>query len=49
MTWVELGISPSRRMRVRDVVNRKDLPVAFGGFNATVAPHDVVFVRLTQA
>ena len=48
VTWAELGISPGQHMRVRDIVNRKDLPMAVGGFNATVDAHDVAFVRFTQ-
>ena len=48
VTWAELGIPPGQHMRVRDVANRKDLPVAIGKFSAIVGTHDVSFVRLTH-
>jgi hypothetical protein len=44
----QTGIATGQRMRVRDVVHRKDLPDAVGSFTATVDSHDVSFVRLTQ-
>ena len=49
VTWAELGIPSGQHMHVRDIVNRKDLPMAVGDFSATVDTHDVAFVRLTQS
>jgi alpha-galactosidase len=49
VSWAELGIAPGQHMHVRDVVNRKDLPVALGEFSAMVDSHDVSFIRLTNA
>ena len=47
--WSELGLAAGRRMAVRDVGNRRDLPDAVGEFGSVVAKHDVAFVRLTPA
>ena len=47
--WSALGLTAGRRMAVRDVGNRRDLPDAVGEFGSVVAKHDVAFVRLTPA
>ena len=47
--WSELGLPPGKHMAVRDVINSGQLPPAVDQFAATVAAHDVVFVRLTAS
>ena len=43
----EIGLAPTQSAKMRDLWTKKDLDVAKGGFEAKVAPHDVVMVRVT--
>ena len=45
--WRELGLQSAATARVRDVVERKDLPDATGQFASTVAAHGATFVVLS--
>jgi hypothetical protein len=47
VSWGELGLGAGRRMAVRDVGSRRDLPDAAGRFESLVGKHDVAFIRLT--
>ena len=47
VTWREVGIAGSQR--VRDLWRQKDLGVFGGQFEAEVAPHGVVLVRVVRA
>ena len=46
VSWAELGLDAGRRMAVRDVANKRELPDAVGQFTSLVAKHDVAFIRL---
>ena len=45
-TWEELGYGPAARLHAQDLWTKKDLGTLVGKVEATVAPHDVVMVRL---
>jgi alpha-galactosidase len=45
----DIGLAPTQSVRVRDLWMKKDLPEARGKFEAKVAPHDVVMLRITPA
>ena len=47
VSWAELGWAGAT-VRVRDVWARKDIAETANGYNASVAPHDVAFLRLTK-
>ena len=45
----DVGLAPTQSVRVRNLWTTKDLPEAKGRFEAKVAPHDVVMLRVTPA
>ena len=50
VSWAELGLATGTKMRVRDVMNQKDLPgLASGTWGVTVGKHDVAFIRLSPS
>ena len=44
--WPEIGYPESLKLRVRDLWKHANLPAASGSFQAMVAPHGVVMIRL---
>ncbi len=49
VSWPELGWTEGKRAAARDLWERADRGTVSGELGATVAPHDVVLVRLTAA
>jgi hypothetical protein len=47
--WAQLSLDPARRYAVRDLWAKRDLGSFVSGFNATVQPHDVVMVLVSNA
>ena len=47
VSWAELGLAAGTKVRVRDVMDQKDLPAATDTWGATVGKHDVAFIRLS--
>jgi alpha-galactosidase len=45
--WEEIGIFPGTKARVRDLWKRTDVGILPGRYEAKVAPHGVVMVRIT--
>ncbi len=45
--WESIGLAPGTSARLRDLWAKKDLPPVKGRFEVAVAPHDVVFLRIT--
>lgn len=49
LSWErDLGLSPSKQIKVRDVYRRKDLGTFSNEFAASVEPHDTVLLRLEE-
>jgi alpha-galactosidase len=46
-SWEEIGLSPGAKARVHDLWRRSDAGVATGHYEAKVAPHGVVMVKIT--
>jgi alpha-galactosidase len=46
-SWEEIGLAPSARALVRDLWRHADAATAAGRYEARVAPHGVVMVRIT--
>ena len=46
-TWSLLGWPSTASVSIRDLWQRADVGVFTGGYNTTVAGHDVFFARLT--
>lgn len=46
VSWSELGIASDKTVAVRDVIAQKNIPPRKNGFQATIAKHDVSFLRL---
>ena len=46
VSWSELGIASDKTVAVRDVIAQKNIPPRTNGFQATIAKHDVSFLRL---
>jgi alpha-galactosidase len=47
VSWQEVGLRWDAEPMVRDLWAKKDLGRIKGTFSTTVAPHDVVLVRVT--
>jgi alpha-galactosidase len=47
VSWEEIGFFPGEKARVRDLWKRADAGTAAGRYEARVAPHGVVMVRIT--
>jgi alpha-galactosidase len=47
VAWEEIGIFPGAKARVRDLWKKADVGVLTGRYEAKVAPHGVVMVRIT--
>ncbi len=48
VSWEEIGMNKAALMKVRDLWKKKDLGVFKSGFSATVPPHDVIMIKVTQ-
>jgi alpha-galactosidase len=46
VTWEQLGLAPGVEAQVRDLWAKKDLKPAKGRFASTVAPHDVMMIKV---
>jgi alpha-galactosidase len=46
-SWEEVGLFPGGKARVRDLWRHADAGIATGHYEAKVAPHGVVMVRIT--
>jgi alpha-galactosidase len=46
-SWEEIGFPPGAKARVRDLWKRADVGIATGRYEAKVAPHGVVMVKIT--
>jgi alpha-galactosidase len=47
LSWEEIGLFPGAKARVRDLWRRADAGVSTGRYEAKVAPHGVVMVKIT--
>jgi hypothetical protein len=45
--WRELGLPPTTRARVRDLLGKRDLGTAEQRYGAAVKPQDVVVLKIT--
>ena len=48
ISWEEIGMNKAALMKVRDLWKKKDLGVFKNGYSATVPPHDVIMIKVTQ-
>jgi len=46
-SWEEIGLAPASKAAVRDLWQKAEVGSFAGRFEAKVAPHDVVFVKIT--
>eukprot|EP01084_Bolivina_argentea_P189708 326189_1 len=49
VTWQQLGLNSAQKYVVRDLWQHKDVATVSGSYNATVAGHGVVFLKLTPS
>jgi alpha-galactosidase len=47
VAWEEIGIFPGAKAHVRDLWKKADAGILTGRYEANVAPHGVVMIRIT--